>query len=55
VKRLVKNAEGFDRRRRHRWPEAAPFIGIACPGVINEDGSIAKGAQNLPGIGRAAS
>ena len=27
----------------------APFIGISCPGVINEDGSIAKGAQNLPG------
>ena len=36
------------------WAEAegmklAPFIGLACPGVINEDGSIAKGAQNLPG------
>jgi predicted NBD/HSP70 family sugar kinase len=27
----------------------APFIGIACPGVINPDGSIEKGAQNLPG------
>jgi predicted NBD/HSP70 family sugar kinase len=27
----------------------APFIGIACPGVITEDGSIEKGAQNLPG------
>jgi predicted NBD/HSP70 family sugar kinase len=27
----------------------APFIGIACPGKIEEDGSIAKGAQNLPG------
>lgn len=27
----------------------APFIGIACPGIINEDGSIEKGAQNLPG------
>src|SRR6202140_4126535 len=27
----------------------APFIGIACPGVINDDGSIEKGAQNLPG------
>ena len=27
----------------------APFIGIACPGVIKEDGSIEKGAQNLPG------
>src|SRR5437588_2672739 len=49
VKRIVKmlkelidaaEAEGF---------KLAPFIGIACPGVINEDGSIAKGAQNLPG------
>ncbi len=27
----------------------APFIGIGCPGRIEEDGSIARGAQNLPG------
>ena len=27
----------------------APFVGIACPGLIREDGSIARGAQNLPG------
>jgi hypothetical protein len=27
----------------------APFIGIACPGQIQEDGSILHGAQNLPG------
>ncbi|AMM26833.1 glucokinase [Variovorax sp. PAMC 28711] len=27
----------------------APFIGIGCPGVIRADGSIARGAQNLPG------
>jgi hypothetical protein len=27
----------------------APFIGIACPGKIEDDGDIAKGAQNLPG------
>lgn len=27
----------------------APFIGIGCPGMINEDGSIKRGAQNLPG------
>jgi len=27
----------------------APFIGVACPGVIKSDGSIEKGAQNLPG------
>ena len=27
----------------------APFIGIGCPGIIEEDGSIDRGAQNLPG------
>ncbi|SEQ01618.1 hypothetical protein SAMN05216548_102176 [Faunimonas pinastri] len=27
----------------------APFIGVGCPGVIGEDGSIDRGAQNLPG------
>jgi predicted NBD/HSP70 family sugar kinase len=27
----------------------APFIGIGCPGVIEPDGSIDRGAQNLPG------
>ena len=25
------------------------MIGIGCPGVIEADGSIARGAQNLPG------
>lgn len=27
----------------------APFIGIACPGQVRKDGSIARGTQNLPG------
>src|SRR5262245_33638954 len=27
----------------------APVIGIGCPGLIEEDGSIIRGAQNLPG------
>ena len=27
----------------------APFIGIGCPGKIEHDGSIDRGAQNLPG------
>jgi predicted NBD/HSP70 family sugar kinase len=27
----------------------APVIGIGCPGLINADGSIETGAQNLPG------
>ncbi|WP_038206059.1 ROK family protein [Xenophilus azovorans] len=34
--------------RRHRI-RLAPFVGIACPGLIREDGTIARGAQNLPG------
>jgi hypothetical protein len=42
LKELIGDAEaeGF---------KLAPFIGVACPGVINADGSIEKGAQNLPG------
>lgn len=42
LKKLIKEAEkeGF---------KLAPFIGVSCPGVIEGDGSIAKGAQNLPG------
>jgi len=42
LKNLIKRSkkEGFD---------LAPFIGIGCPGKIEEDGAIAKGAQNLPG------
>jgi hypothetical protein len=27
----------------------APFIGIGCPGLIETDGTISRGAQNLPG------
>jgi hypothetical protein len=27
----------------------APFIGIGCPGIIAQDGTIERGAQNLPG------
>jgi len=39
---MVKRAE---EERLH----LAPFIGIGCPGVIMPDGSIERGAQNLPG------
>ncbi|ADX46159.1 hypothetical protein Acav_2247 [Paracidovorax avenae ATCC 19860] len=27
----------------------APFVGVACPGLVCEDGSLAGGTQNLPG------
>ena len=49
VKRLVKMLKGLIEAADSEGLKLAPFIGIACPGVINEDGSIEKGAQNLPG------
>jgi hypothetical protein len=49
VKRLVKMLKGLIAAADSEGLKLAPFIGIACPGVINEDGSIEKGAQNLPG------
>jgi predicted NBD/HSP70 family sugar kinase len=49
VKRLVKMLKGLIAEADAEGLKLAPFIGIACPGVINEDGSITKGAQNLPG------
>jgi predicted NBD/HSP70 family sugar kinase len=39
---LVKRAQKLDL-------SLAPFVGIGCPGVIDADGSIETGAQNLPG------
>jgi ROK family len=42
LQRLVGRAE---KERLH----LAPFIGIGCPGKIEPDGSIDRGAQNLPG------
>ena len=37
-----------------RWAERegrmlAPLIGIGCPSIVGEDGSIERGGQNLPG------
>jgi predicted NBD/HSP70 family sugar kinase len=49
IKRLVKMLKAMIAEADAEEMKLAPFIGIACPGVINEDGSIAKGAQNLPG------
>src|ERR1700731_851041 len=49
VKRLVKMLKGLIAEAEAEDLKLAPFIGIACPGVINHDGSIEKGAQNLPG------
>jgi predicted NBD/HSP70 family sugar kinase len=49
VKRMVKMLKELIAAADSEGFKLAPFIGIACPGVINEGGTIAKGAQNLPG------
>jgi predicted NBD/HSP70 family sugar kinase len=49
VKRLVKMLKDLITAAEKEGFKLAPFIGISCPGVINEDGTIEKGAQNLPG------
>ena len=49
VKRLVKSLKELIGKAEDEGFKLAPFIGIACPGVIESDGSIKKGAQNLPG------
>lgn len=49
VKRLTKMLKGLIAEAEEEGFRIAPFIGIACPGVIDADGSIEKGAQNLPG------
>jgi hypothetical protein len=49
VDQLIDMLKELMKRAKKEGLDLAPFIGIACPGKIEEDGSIAKGAQNLPG------
>jgi hypothetical protein len=49
VDRLVKMLEKLIARADKEKLGLAPFIGIGCPGKIEHDGSIDRGAQNLPG------
>ena len=49
VDELIAMLKELIKRAKKEGYSLAPFIGIACPGKIEEDGSIAKGAQNLPG------
>jgi predicted NBD/HSP70 family sugar kinase len=49
VARLCKMLRKLIARAEKDGVQLAPFIGIGCPGKIDEDGSIERGAQNLPG------
>jgi hypothetical protein len=49
VDQLIGMLTDLLKRAKKEGHNLAPFIGLAVPGKIEEDGSIAKGAQNLPG------
>jgi hypothetical protein len=49
IDRLVEMLADLVKKAGKRGLTLAPFIGVGCPGRIEPDGSIAQGAQNLPG------
>jgi len=49
VERLVEMLKSLIKGADKDGLKLAPFIGIGCPGVIEADGSIDRGGQNLPG------
>jgi ROK family len=46
---LIEMLERLIKRADKEGLRLAPFIGVGCPGTIESDGTIARGAQNLPG------
>ena len=49
IKRLGKMLKDQIAKAEKAGLKVAPFIGVGCPGLIQPDGSIDRGAQNLPG------
>ena len=49
VGRLIDMLKDHIELARKEGLKLAPVVGIGCPGIIREDGSIETGAQNLPG------
>ncbi|MEZ2409698.1 putative NBD/HSP70 family sugar kinase [Bosea sp. OAE752] len=49
IKRLGRMLKEQIEQAEKEGLRVAPFIGIGCPGLIEPDGSIDRGAQNLPG------
>jgi hypothetical protein len=49
VEGLTEMLQSLIRDAQRDKMKLAPFVGIGCPGKIEEDGKIDRGAQNLPG------
>jgi predicted NBD/HSP70 family sugar kinase len=49
MKRLFKMLKTLIAKAEKGGLNLAPLIGVGCPGLIEQDGSISRGGQNLPG------
>ena len=49
IARLIDMLKALIAKAQVEKLRIAPFIGVGCPGIIEPDGSIARGGQNLPG------
>jgi hypothetical protein len=49
VARMAEMIEKLVEQADEEKLRVAPFIALGCPGIITRDGTIEKGAQNLPG------
>jgi hypothetical protein len=49
VAKLIEMLQALTKKAEKSGLVLAPLIAVACPGVIEPDGSIARGGQNLPG------
>jgi predicted NBD/HSP70 family sugar kinase len=49
VERIGQMLTRLERRADKEALKLAPFVGLACPGLIAADGQIERGGQNLPG------
>ncbi|ACA15411.1 conserved hypothetical protein; putative glucokinase [Methylobacterium sp. 4-46] len=49
VARIAAMLEDLVARAARADLRLAPFVGVGCPGVIEPDGRISRGGQNLPG------
>jgi hypothetical protein len=49
VERLAGMLRDLATKAEREGLKVAPFVGVGCPGLIREDGTIERGGQNLPG------
>jgi predicted NBD/HSP70 family sugar kinase len=49
TRKLVRMLHRLVNWARRHGIELVPLVGVACPGLIEEDGAIKRGGQNLPG------